>query len=79
MLARSSVRRVWHVWQVVLSDTVLHCSQANTSARTRRAWMPQVSSGPIRWRASGALVSLAVPLEGTCASADSGCVDSRLV
>ena len=51
---------------------VLHCSQANASARTRRAWMPQVSSGPIRWRASGGLVSLAVPLEGTRASADNG-------
>ena len=51
--------------QVVLSNMVLHCSQPNTSARTRRAWMPQISSGPIRWKGSGALVSLAVPLEGS--------------
>ena len=48
---------------IITSDTVLHCSGPNRSAHMRRAWMPQFSAAPLRWRAGGNCVSLAIPLQ----------------
>ncbi len=53
---------VFRVAQVILSDGVLHSSQANVSLRSRRAWMPQFSCRPIRWQATCAPVALAIPI-----------------
>ena len=46
---------------VLMRDTLLHASGPNRTQHSRRAWMPQFASAPIR-RPGGELVSLAVPL-----------------
>jgi len=58
----SCITNVCGVAQVILSDGVLHSSQANASLRSRRAWMPQFSCRPIRWQATCAPVALAIPI-----------------
>ncbi len=58
----SCITHVFRVAQVILSDGVLHSSQANVSLRSRRAWMPQFSCRPIRWQATCAPVALAIPI-----------------
>ncbi|GLC56350.1 hypothetical protein PLESTB_001095300 [Pleodorina starrii] len=47
---------------VVFLDTLLHASGPNRSPHTRRAWMPQFSSQPIRRTVDERPVALAVPL-----------------
>ena len=47
---------------IVMSDRLLHCSTANASKHTRRAWMPQFSSMPILSRSDCTPTSFAVPL-----------------
>jgi len=46
---------------VFFSDAILHCSGPNVSDSSRRAWMPQFSSGPI-FREDGRPVSLTAKL-----------------
>jgi hypothetical protein len=60
--SRQASIRVCGSAQVILSDSVLHSSQANASLRSRRAWMPQFSCRPIRWQATGVPVALAIPV-----------------
>ena len=59
---------------IITIDSLLHCSGPNYSNFSRRAWMPQFSSQPLRWQDGGGLVALAVPLEmgGLAAAAGVG-------
>ncbi|DBA66362.1 TPA: hypothetical protein ACH3X2_002350 [Trebouxia sp. C0005] len=47
---------------IIMSDRLLHCSPANMSNYTRRAWMPQFSRTSILSHKDSAPVSFAVPI-----------------
>lgn len=47
---------------IIMSDRLLHCSSANMSKHTRRAWMPQFSKTSILSHKDSAPVSFAVPI-----------------
>ncbi len=47
---------------IIMSDRLLHCSSANMSKYTRRAWMPQFSKTSILSHTDSAPVSFAVPI-----------------
>lgn len=58
-------KHILRMVQVVMTDSLQHCSRPNLSARTRAAWMPQFSAQPIRYRAAhggAASVSLAIAM-----------------
>jgi hypothetical protein len=52
--------------QVVMTDSVWHCSKPNLSAHSRGAWMPQFSAQSILYRSTGQ------PVYNRCAPAAAG-------
>jgi len=47
---------------IIMSDRLLHCSSANMSKYTRRAWMPQFSKTSVLSNEDSVPVSFAVPI-----------------